>query len=86
MIMINLNNLQKTNCLRCLANSTISSLKIDQNQICQFCKMHDEMEKEYPLNNESENELQKIAKQISVNGKNNKYDCVVGVSGGKDSS
>ena len=84
--MINLNNLQKKNCLRCLANSTISSLKIDQNQICQFCKMHDEMEKEYPLNNESENELQKIAKQISVNGKNNKYDCVVGVSGGKDSS
>ena len=76
----------KLNCSRCLANSSISSLKLDENQVCQFCKMHDEMEKEYPLNYESEAQLQRIAKQISFNGKKNKYDCVVGVSGGKDSS
>ena len=59
----------KLNCSRCFSNSSISSLKLDENQVCQFCKMHDEMEKEYPLNYESEAQLQRIAKQISFNGK-----------------
>ena len=44
------------------------------------------MEKEYPLNSESLNELKKISEKIKLEGKNKKYNCVVGVSGGKDSS
>ena len=45
-------------------------LKLDKNNICQFCKMHDEMENDYPLNEFSEINLQKIAdktgKEIST--------------------
>ena len=69
-------------CNRCLANSTIISLKLDQDGICQFCKIHDEMENEYPLNESSEKKILKIAKKIKNEGKNLKYNCIVGVSGG----
>ena len=73
-------------CKRCLANSTISSLKLDSNGICQFCKIHDEMDKEYPLNKYSEKNIFKIAETIKQKGKNLNYDCLVGVSGGRDST
>ena len=73
-------------CKRCVANHTIESLNLDNQHICQFCKIHDEMEKEYPLNDNSFNELIKISEQIKKDGNGKKYDCVVGVSGGKDSS
>ena len=44
------------------------------------------MEKEYPLNDSSFSRLLKISEKIKDDGKNKKYNCVVGVSGGKDSS
>ena len=44
-------------CSRCLSNQTIQSLSLDTNNICQFCKIHDEMDKEYPLNDNSEKKL-----------------------------
>ena len=78
--------INKKECIRCLFNDTAPSLKLDKNNICQFCKMHDEMENDYPLNEFSEINLQKIADNIRLKGRNKKYDCVVGVSGGRDSS
>ena len=78
--------INKKECSRCLFSNTTPSLKLDENDICQFCKMHNEMEKDYPLNEFSEIKLQKIADKIRQKGKNKKYDCVVGVSGGRDSS
>ena len=73
-------------CNRCVSNSSINSLNLDINGICQFCKIHDEMEAEYPLNENSFKELLKISDRIKEEGKGKKFDCVVGVSGGKDSS
>ena len=73
-------------CKKCVCDDSISSLKLDKNGICQFCKIHDEMEKEYPLNEKSFSNLLEICKKIKIDGINKKYDCIVGVSGGKDSS
>ena len=73
-------------CSRCLSNETIQSISLDVKNICQFCKIHDEMEKEYPLDENSEKRLFKIAEKIKNDGINSKYDCVVGVSGGRDST
>lgn len=72
-------------CSRCLSNETISSIKLENN-ICQFCKIHDEMEKEFPLNDYSEDRLFRIADKIKKDRLSSKYDCVVGVSGGRDST
>ena len=73
-------------CNRCLSNQTIQSINLDSNNICQFCKIHDEMNNEYPLNENSEKKLFEITKKIKKKGSNSKYDCVVGVSGGRDST
>ena len=73
-------------CKKCLSNLTISSLKLNKNGICQFCKIHEEMDKEYPLNKYSEENIFKISKKIANEGKNLNHDCLVGVSGGRDSS
>ncbi len=73
-------------CNRCLSNETIQSINLDSENICQFCKIYDEMDKEYPLDQNSEKRLLKIAEKIKRDGINSKYDCVVGVSGGRDST
>ncbi len=73
-------------CKKCVSDKSIISLKLDKNGICQFCKIHEEMEKEYPLNENSFSNLLKICEKIKLDGKKKKYDCIVGVSGGKDSS
>ena len=44
------------------------------------------MDREYPLDENSEKRLFKIADKIKKDGINSKYDCVVGVSGGRDST
>ena len=51
-------------CNRCLSNQTIQSINLDSNNICQFCKIHDEMNNEYPLNENSEKKLFEITKKI----------------------
>lgn len=73
-------------CIRCLSNETIQSIKLDKNKTCQFCSIHEEMEKEFPLDKYSEKKLIQIAEKIKKDGLNSKYDCVVGVSGGRDST
>ena len=73
-------------CNRCLANNTISSLKLNKEGICQFCIIHDEMDKEFLLNDLSEKKIFDIANKIKKDGKNKKYDCIVGISGGRDST
>ena len=73
-------------CNRCLSNETIQSINLDSENICQFCKIYDEMDREYPLDQNSEKRLLKIADKIKRDGINSKHDCVVGVSGGRDST
>ena len=55
---------------------------LDKNGVCNYCKTHDELEKEFPINGQEK----KIAEKIIRDGKNKKYDCVLGISGGRDST
>ena len=73
-------------CSRCVYDSTIPGIIFDKDGVCQFCKIHNLMEKMYPLNEQSEKNLQKLINKIKKSGKNNRYDCVIGVSGGTDST
>jgi len=70
-------------CKRCIYNDTIPGISFDNDGICNYCHIHDEFEKSYPI---SEEIMDKLVKRIKKKGKNKKYDCVVGISGGCDSS
>ncbi len=73
-------------CSRCLYDNSIPEIRFDENGVCQFCEIHDEMEKQYPLDGSEKIRLEKIINKIKKNGKGNRYDCVVGTSGGTDST
>lgn len=73
-------------CSRCLYDTTIPGIVFDENGVCQFCKIHDEMEKLYPLGESGKSRLSDLVDQIKQAGHGQRYDCVVGVSGGVDST
>jgi N-acetyl sugar amidotransferase len=58
----------------------------DENGVCTFCHIHDELETMFPMNQETPMKLQKLVDKIKNDGKRKKYDCILGVSGGRDST
>ena len=73
-------------CTRCIMDTTVNGIEFDEKGVCTFCHIHDELEEKFSLNSNIENELNVIIEKIKKDGKRKKYDCIVGVSGGKDSS
>lgn len=73
-------------CSRCILDSSILGIQFDDRGICNFCKMHDEMEKKFPLNELGQQKLNQLIEKIKAKGKYKDYECVVGVSGGRDST
>jgi len=67
-------------------DDTVKGISFDENGECTFCKIHDDLEIKFPLNNEAPGHLQQIVEKIKREGKGKQYDCIVGVSGGRDST
>ena len=76
-------------CTRCVMDTSAKEIKFNVNGVCNFCSEFSERSK-YILNpkNDSnrEKELRDFVARVKNEGKNKKYDCIVGVSGGVDSS
>lgn len=77
---------KKKFCKRCLHNEDTPSIYFHENGICNYCKLHDEYDKQYPIGNEGYKKFKEIVKEIKTVGKNQEYDVGIGVSGGADSS
>jgi N-acetyl sugar amidotransferase len=73
-------------CSRCIMDDTVPGITFDENGVCTFCHMHDKIEALYPLNKQAKIKLQSLVDKIKRAGKRKKYDCVLGVSGGRDST
>ncbi|HUP59821.1 MAG TPA: N-acetyl sugar amidotransferase [Thermoanaerobaculia bacterium] len=73
-------------CARCVYDETIPAITFDENGVCQYCHMHDSLEVEYPMGEEGARRLAAIAGEIRQAGRGKRYDVIVGVSGGCDSS
>jgi N-acetyl sugar amidotransferase len=73
-------------CNRCILDSTIPNIHYDEKGICNFCRMHDVLDQKYPLNEEGRKKFDLIIEGVKKNGQGKEYDCVVGISGGRDSS
>ena len=79
-------NSRKTICKRCVYGDTIPRIEFDEDGICNYCHMHDELLVRYPAGEEGARHLQRMADDIKKSARGKKYDCLVGVSGGCDSS
>jgi len=74
-------------CSRCVSDKTVPGISFDTNGVCNYCHIHDKLEKEFPTGQEGQKKFLEIVEKIKKDGRHNKkYDCVVGVSGGCDSS
>jgi len=73
-------------CSKCISDTSIPGIRFDEHGICNFCKAHDELEKQFPLNEAGQQKFNRLIYKIKASGKSKKYDCIVGVSGGTDST
>lgn len=74
-------------CSRCIFDETLSAITFDENGVCNYCKMIDNLKATYKTGTpEGEATMMKIVEQMKKDGKGKKYDVAVGVSGGTDSS
>lgn len=69
-------------CPRCLLTDDIKGVIVGEKQ-CNYCDLHDRLDKEYPISAELE---QNMVARIKKRGAKKKYDCIMGASGGSDSS
>ena len=74
-------------CTRCVMDTTDSKITFDENGVCDHCRNFDKNIKPYwnPKENRFD-ELGKIAERIRKEGRGRDYDCILGLSGGADSS
>ena len=73
-------------CTRCIIDSTVPGVEFDQNGECNYCKIHDALVEAYPRGEKGQKILEKTISEVKKDGRNNQYDCIVGVSGGTDST
>ena len=79
----------KYSCTHCvLSTEDDSKITFDENGVCNYCTTFEkEFARYYSISLEERTaQLKRIAEKIKIEGKGAKYDCLVGVSGGVDSS
>lgn len=74
-------------CVRCVMDTTDSKITFDENGVCDHCRNFDKNIKPYwkPQENRFD-ELEILAEKIRKAGIGQNYDCILGLSGGADSS
>lgn len=78
--------MNKIVCTRCVIDSQVPGVFFNQNGVCNYCAIHDELEREWPLDDEGRHHLEQMVAAIKRDGVGKPYDCVAGLSGGTDST
>lgn len=74
-------------CNKCVMDTTDPVISFNNQGICNHCQKFDTyIDTEWFPNKTGNKKLESIIKDIKINGKGNKYDCIIGLSGGIDSS
>ena len=76
-----MNNYQQ--CNRCVMDTTAENIFFNEDGICNYCI---DFEKQLNSENYLVKDINKLINQIKQDGQNKEYDCIVGFSGGADSS
>ena len=73
-------------CNRCVLHDGIPGVTINEQGTCNYCDLHDELENQYPIGWKGRTILNELYDTIKREGKGKLYDCIIGISGGCDSS
>ena len=74
-------------CTRCIMDSSDPEITFDENGVCSHCHQYDKnvLQMGYKPG-KSQEELKQIIAEMKAAGKGKEYDCILGISGGVDSS
>lgn len=74
-------------CANCVMDTSDSKIQFDSRGYCDHCNnFYNNILPNWHPDEASAKELEKIVEQIKKEGRNKKYDCIIGLSGGVDSS
>jgi N-acetyl sugar amidotransferase len=74
-------------CSRCVMDTSVSDILFDANGVCNYCSSaFNRIQKELFVGAEHQGKLAELIEQIKREGKGKPYDCIIGLSGGVDSS
>jgi N-acetyl sugar amidotransferase len=74
-------------CSRCIYDSRVPGIQFDAHGECSYCAQVDRLCAEFGTGSDKgRNQFWQILDEIKSDGRGKKYDCVIGVSGGTDSS
>lgn len=78
--------MNKTNCNKCVMDSRATQLNLDENGVCQYCRDAEKSLPKYRFSDEQRKSNLEILSNTIRARKNGKYDSIIGLSGGVDSS
>lgn len=74
-------------CACCVMDTTDANIVFDENGVCERCNEYKKrILPEWNFGKGHEDELESLLKEIKAKGKGKEYDCILGLSGGLDSS
>ncbi|MCE0852034.1 N-acetyl sugar amidotransferase [Pseudomonas asiatica] len=74
-------------CTRCIMDTSDPNIRFDEHGVCEYCANFDSVIKpNWETGARGESELMALAEKIKQHGKGKDFDCIIGLSGGLDSS
>lgn len=74
-------------CSNCVMDTSDTRIQFDSNGMCDHCNdFYTNVKPHWKVDASSRNELSKIIEKIKTEGKSKEFDCILGLSGGVDSS
>lgn len=73
-------------CTRCVSDTRLPGIRFDSDGVCNYCRAHEVLEQKFPQGDEGRKRLMAVIETIRRAGRNKPYDCICGVSGGRDST
>ncbi|MEM8501317.1 MAG: N-acetyl sugar amidotransferase [Pseudomonadota bacterium] len=74
-------------CTNCVMDTTDSNIVFDENGVCDHCHgFKNDVLPNWHTDERGRNDLEKIVAKIKKDGENRDFDCIMGMSGGADSS
>src|SRR5688572_18273108 len=74
-------------CTRCIMDTSDPDIYFDEKGICNRCKAYETLlASRFPPGADKKQLLEQLVARIKHEGRNSEYDCIIGVSGGVDST
>ena len=74
-------------CSRCIYDEDVPGIQFDEDGVCNYCHLVESLKQQYQTGTRSgEARMGRFVEEIKRKGRRRKYDCIIGVSGGTDSS